>query len=145
LAPSPTYGGLARLAGNGDQDVREAVVVERTVHDRGQPDGGGPHAAFGESHHEVLCVDPRAAAARSDVGLGAWPPGDAREGEHGRAGGRNERLARPLERRGDRLDGGQVGGNRGRGVTGPHQVMLESEVDDAVGRPGGHPQPVKII
>ena len=30
-------------------------------------------------------------------------------------------------------------------VAGPHQVVLEGEVDDAVGRPGGLAQPVEIV
>ena len=32
-----------------------------------------------------------------------------------------------------------------RQVARPHQVVLEREVDDAVGRLGGRPQPVEIV
>jgi hypothetical protein len=112
-------------------------------HDRGQPDDGRPHAAAGQPDHEVLGLDPRAAGR--EIGLGARPAGDAREGEHERAGGGDERLARPVEHRGKRLDGGEVGRGRAGVVARPHQVVLEGEVDDAVGRSGGLAQPVEIV
>jgi hypothetical protein len=136
-------GRRAGLPGDGDQDVREAVVVERAVHDRRQPDGGRPYAAFGQPDHVVLGVGPRTAGG--GVGLGAGPPGDAERDEHERARGADERLARPFERRTERFDGGEVGGDRVVHPARAHEVVLEGEVDDAVGRRGGLAQPVEVV
>ncbi|MFD0508638.1 hypothetical protein ACFQ0G_49190 [Streptomyces chiangmaiensis] len=109
------------------------------MHGRSEPDDGRADAAFRECDHRVLGVDPRPRVDHERFGGGVFQP---REGEqHGSRRG-HQRLAGASERVSDRLDGAQIRCDRAVEVAGEHGVVLEGQVDDAVGRGGGRSEAV---
>ena len=133
--------GDPRRAGGRDQARDEAVVLA-AVHRRRQPDDGGPHPPLGESDHGVLGVDPRTTGPH--VAL-REPPLEA--GEDQRAGRvrPDEGFVRPLERGAHRLDRPQVRVYGAGEVARVLLLVLEREMDDAVGLADRRAQAVEVV
>ena len=104
----------------------------RTTDDR-TPRAAKPSTAFSR-------VGSAARAAR--VLLGARPA-QARDRERARRP--DQRLAGSRERVAEGVQDGEVGGDRGGPVAGAHPVVVEREVDHAVGIRGRLGQPVEVI
>jgi len=140
VGPVPDVRGDAFVAGNVDQAVGKAVVIECAVHQWRQPDDRRSHATFGQRDRSVLRVDPR--TALGGVVLGRGPSlYDCRQqqrsrGDDQRSVGAREHLAHCLDRAQVRL-------------AGTHEVAVEivavGEVNDAVGCRGGLPQAVDVV
>ena len=143
VRPVPGVAGDAGGAGDADQGGPEAMVVERAVHQGREADLGGPDATLGQCDHGVLGVDPH--AALEDVTLGARTLRDARQREHQGSPGADEGLARTLQRLPHGFDGTQVGGDRAGIVADLHRLVLEGQMDDAVGRRDRLPEAVEIV
>ena len=149
LAAGQTVGAVAGvgrgpvLLGEADQRVGEAVMVEIAVHHRREPDDGGAHALLAERDRVVRRVDPGTALGL--VVLGAGATGDPGHGEHQRAAGRDERLVGADQGLANRPGGCQVGVDRAHEVAGTHRLVLEGEMDDAVGLSGSGRQTVEVV
>lgn len=129
-------------------------VVAVAVGGRWEPHDGGADPVVGERESAVGVVDPAVAAADRDVtisGVRGQPvafggDGSGREPEHTEdAGGDDERLVGACEGLAERLDGRAVGGGGSGEVAAEGDVVLEGEVDDAVGRFGGVAQDVEVV
>jgi hypothetical protein len=114
--------------------VQRAVGDGRNAHHR------GPHIPLREAEHGDLGVT--AATGNGRVLFGARP---AQVREHEGARRSDERLAGPGEPVTEGLHDGELRGDRAGDVPGPHLVVLEREVDDAVGVRGRLRQPVEIV
>jgi hypothetical protein len=73
------------------------------------------------------------------------PSASPAQREHQRAARGHERLAGPLQRLAHRLGGGEVCRYCPQEVAGEQRVVLESEVDHAVGFLGGGAQAVEVV
>ena len=115
-------------------------MVTPAVHGGGEADAHGTHAAPVKPSARPS-LSPRGASGPETAGRScsvasrpAGEPGDARSHE--------QRPVRALERRAERLDGGSFG-PAGAGVVG--EVVLEREVDDAIGGRGARAQAVEVV
>jgi hypothetical protein len=111
------------------------------VGDRWQPHDGRPDTLGGRVDDEVLRVD--AVAAGHGVVLGAWAV-EAGPAEEQRARRTDERLVGAREHVDHCPHRCQVGLGRPRHVAGHHPVVVEGQVDDAIGGLGRGAQVVEV-
>lgn len=110
------------------------------MHGRRQAHDRRPDSRFRERDHRVFRIHPR--TRLDDVCLRR---GSAQPGQHQRARRGDQRLTGARERIPDRLGGAQVGGYRASEVAGPHRLVLERQVDDAVRFRSGLGQAVDVV
>jgi hypothetical protein len=115
------------------------------MHRRRQAHDRSPHAALREGQRQVLRSDARVSALLPFIVLRARATANAVREQH-RARSVHERLSRVRERFTDRLDGTKIGRHRPHEVTAEQgEVVLEREVNHAVGVPRRLSQPIEIV
>ncbi len=118
------------------------LVELAAVDEGGESDHRGADAAVGERQGRVFDVGAVATGRAVVLGADAVEP---HHRQHQRAAGVDEGLVGAGEGVAEGLGRGHVGGDRALHLAGRHQLVLEGEVDDAVGVGGRLLEAVEIV
>ena len=118
-------------------------MVKVAVDHRREPYDRGTHAPLCQRERVPLSVNP--GTTLSLIVLGARSTRDSGHRQHQGAAGGHEGLVGADQGLADRLDGRQVRVDRAHEVAGAHRLMLEGEVDHAVGLSSGGLETLDIV